>query len=167
MPQHAASQRGLRADGTPAMTPAEFRATREMLGLSVDWIAEWAGVHERSVRKWDQGVNNVPENIAAALDQIAKATSRFVDKVASKRRLEPEFVFTVPRPKKAEADRRLDAPWGYWSMDWWWRVAGRVLDADRKHRGAFVIYVDADEGEKPTMAPPAIPSAPERDARHR
>lgn len=164
MPQHNPPQRGLRADGTPSMTPGEFRATREWLGLSVDWIAEWAKVDPRSVRKWDKGDNNVPENIAVGLDQIAKATALFVDKVASKRRLEPDFVFVTPRPKKAEGERRLEEPWGYWSMGWWWRVAGRVLDADRKGRGGAIVYVDADQ-EGPSMAAPAIPAAPPRNVR--
>lgn len=147
------------------MTPAEFRATREYLGLSVGWIAEWAGVNERSVRKWDQGENNVPEAIAAALDKIAKATDLFVSKVAHKRLMDPSWEFAVPRPQKAEEDRRLDAQWGEWSMDWWWNVAGRVLDENRKGRGGAVVYVEAAEGEGPTMAPPAIPAAPERTRR--
>lgn len=158
MPDNHA-RRGLRADGTPAMTPAEFRATREMLGLSIGWIADMAQVNPRNARKWDQGMNPVPEGIAQALDKIARDTALYVEKVASKRALDPDFEFKVPQATMAKEDRELGEDWGYWSMGWWWNVGGRVLDADRKARGGAIVYVDAAE-EGPSVKPPAVPSVP-------
>lgn len=149
------------------MTPAEFRATREYLGISCEWISRWGDINDRSVRKWDKGDNNVPEPIAEWLDRIAKATELFVSKAAHKRAMDPTWEFGVPRPKKEKEDRKLNELWGGWPGDWWWNVAGRVLDEDRKHRGGALIYIDAHEGEGPTMAPPPIPPAPERGSHPR
>lgn len=152
-------RRGLRADGTPAMTPAEFRATRILLGFSVPRTAEIVKVHERSVRKWEAGDNAVPEGIAKSLDKICRDTALFVDKVASKRRLDPTWQFRVPVSRVGVENRHLDDAWGNWPMEWWWGVAGRALDANRKARGSFVVYVDAEQ-EGPSMRPPSIPDVP-------
>lgn len=151
--------RGLRTDGTPAMTPAEFRATREFLGLSIGWIADMAQVNPRNARKWDQGQNPVPEGIATSLDRIARDTALYVEKVASKRALDPHFEFNVPQPTTAKEDRELGEDWGYWPMGWWWNVGGRILDKDRKGRGGALVYVDAAE-EGPSVTPPKVPEVP-------
>lgn len=151
--------RGLRPDGTPAMTPAEFRATREYLGLSLAWIADMAQVNVRNVRKWDQGQNPVPEGIGQALDKIARETAQYVEKVAARREGDPDYRVKIPQPTTAKEDRELGEEWGYWPMGWWWNVAGRVLDRDRKSRGHALVYVDAAE-EAPNLKPPAIPHVP-------
>jgi hypothetical protein len=38
-----------------AMTSAEFRTMRELAGLTQADVAEWAGVADRSVRRWEAG----------------------------------------------------------------------------------------------------------------
>lgn len=155
---HDTPRRGLRPDGTPAMTPAEFRATRILLGFSVPRIAEVVKVDERSVRKWEAGDNPVPEGIAKTLDKMCKDTALFVDKVVSKRRLDPEWQFRVPVSRVGVSNRRLDASWGGWPMEWWWGIAGRALDANRRTRGGFVVY--GEDAEGPSMRAPVIPESP-------
>ncbi len=56
------------------MTPAELKTNREALGLTVGWLAEQAGVGERSVRYWEAGASPVPDDVAALIVSIeAKA----------------------------------------------------------------------------------------------
>lgn len=158
MSDTAPPQRGLLPDGSRAMTAAEFRTTRQMLGLSVRWIAAAFGVSERSVRKWDGNTNPVPEGIATGLDRIADTTADLVDAVVQRRSDEPEFVFRVPRPSGPDPeDQILGGAWAGWPVSWWWNAAGRILDADRGSRGGAVEYADPASGEGPTLPPPAVP----------
>ena len=73
------------------MTSAELKTIRESLGLPVSWLAERANVAERTVRFWESGRNQVPDDVAvliANLDarvNLAVAESlSVVDKVARK-----------------------------------------------------------------------------------
>lgn len=52
------------------MTPAELKTTREALCLTVTWLAEQAGVQERTVRHWESGRNQVPADVAALVGRI-------------------------------------------------------------------------------------------------
>ncbi len=47
------------------MTPAELKTLRESsLGLSAQWLADRAGVLQRSVQYWEAGRSRVPEDVA-------------------------------------------------------------------------------------------------------
>lgn len=52
------------------MTPAELKTTRESLGLSVAWLAERAGVQERTVRYWEIGHMPVPADVAQLIEAV-------------------------------------------------------------------------------------------------
>lgn len=57
------------------MTSAELKTMREALGLTVGWLAEQAGVGERTVRYWESGRNQVPDDVAELIGRI-EARSR-------------------------------------------------------------------------------------------
>lgn len=60
------------------MTPAELKTNREALGLTVGWLADQAGVGERTVRYWESGRNQVPADVAALVTRIEAQTRTIV-----------------------------------------------------------------------------------------
>lgn len=59
------------------MTPAEFKTTREALGLTAQWIADHTKIGLRTVQHWDVGSRVVPssvEDMLEAIDQTLEAT---------------------------------------------------------------------------------------------
>lgn len=83
------------------MTPAELKTTRESLGLPVAWLAERAGVQERTVRYWESGHTPVPADVA----QLVQALDEMIDRTvqegmeqirrASQAGMHPETVVLV------------------------------------------------------------------------
>ena len=81
------------------MTPAELKTIRESLGLSAQWLADRAGVLQRSVQYWEAGRSRVPEDVAELVlridAQFAEATRQalgVVDEQAVKQGQLPETV---------------------------------------------------------------------------
>lgn len=70
------------------MTPAEFRCTRELLGLPVDWLADHLGVSVRSVARWEAGTHPIPDGVAAEVLMLSDEASGLVSQAAD--RFEPE-----------------------------------------------------------------------------
>ena len=54
------------------MTGAELNTLRKALGLPVSWVAEQAGVRQRSVNYWESGRFAVPDDVAELLIQTDK-----------------------------------------------------------------------------------------------
>lgn len=52
------------------MNPAELKTIRENLGLSLQWLAQQAGVRLRSVEHWEAGKSPVPEDVAGLLTSL-------------------------------------------------------------------------------------------------
>jgi DNA-binding transcriptional regulator YiaG len=52
------------------MTPAELKTMRESLGLSINWLAERAGVSPRSAQYWESGERSVPSDVEELLIDI-------------------------------------------------------------------------------------------------
>jgi DNA-binding transcriptional regulator YiaG len=48
------------------LSGAEIKRRREALGMSQATLAKWAGVHVRTVSKWERGVHKAPEMLAVA-----------------------------------------------------------------------------------------------------
>lgn len=67
------------------MTPAELKTIRESLGLSAQWLADRAGVLQRSVQYWEAGRSRVPEDVAELVlridAQFTEATRQALDVV--------------------------------------------------------------------------------------
>ena len=61
------------------MTPAEFKARRESLGLSTAWLAKRWGVSLLSVQRWERN-RAIPAELALDFESIEDA---FRDEVAS------------------------------------------------------------------------------------
>ena len=57
------------------MTAAEMKTLRESLGLPVSWVAQQAGVTNRTVEYWESGRSAVPDDVASQLASI----DRFLD----------------------------------------------------------------------------------------
>lgn len=74
------------------MTPAEFKARRERMGLSTQWLATRWGVSLLSVQRWERN-RAIPDALAADFESIEDAFRDAVDTGAwaGKR------VLTVPR----------------------------------------------------------------------
>lgn len=79
------------------MTPAELKTIRESLGLSAQWLADQAGVLQRSVQYWEAGRSRVPDDVAELLlkldAQFSEATRQaVVDEQTAKQGHPPEVV---------------------------------------------------------------------------
>ena len=81
------------------MSPAELKTIRESLGLSAQWLADRAGVLQRSVQSWEAGRSRVPDDVAELLlkleAQFAEATRQalaVVDEQTAKQGQPPETV---------------------------------------------------------------------------
>ena len=81
------------------MTSAELKTIRESLGLSAQWLADRAGVLQRSVQYLEAGRSRVPDDVAELLLQIdaqfAEATRQalaVVDDQTAKQGCPPETV---------------------------------------------------------------------------
>lgn len=60
------------------MTAAEFRTIREWLGLTGDALAAWLGVNPRSVRRWEQGEQPIPDGVRLNIEQLEAHTAEQV-----------------------------------------------------------------------------------------
>jgi DNA-binding XRE family transcriptional regulator len=54
------------------MTPSEFRALRETLGLSQPSLAKAFGVSERTIRNIETDAGDVPPRDALAIERLAQ-----------------------------------------------------------------------------------------------
>lgn len=63
------------------MTPAEFKATREALGLSSQWLADRWGVALYSVQRWERS-RALPEELAIDIEGLVTRMRDEVDRAA-------------------------------------------------------------------------------------
>lgn len=52
------------------MTPAEFRAARKRLGMTVDELAEALGMTDRMMNHYASGAQPVPVTVALAIEAL-------------------------------------------------------------------------------------------------
>lgn len=60
-----------------SMSGDEIKRRREALGLSQADLAQWAGVHVRTVSKWERGVHAAPMMLAVAFRLWEEQPSTF------------------------------------------------------------------------------------------
>ncbi len=67
------------------MTPSEFRAAREGLGVSQEELAHLLGVNgSRIIRKWEAGENAVPEPVSILMKLLkTPRLRRVVEEIAN------------------------------------------------------------------------------------
>lgn len=63
------------------MTPAEFKATRESLGLSSQWLADRWGVALYSVQRWERG-RTLPEELSIDIEGLVSKMRDDIDRAA-------------------------------------------------------------------------------------
>lgn len=104
------------------MTDAEFRCTRDRLGLTMEWIAWKLDVAERTVRRWEAGVTPIPPGVAAYLMHLSGLTDAEARRVAGG--LDKEQLRLVTY--RSEADYSSDLPDGDWPASWHRALCARI-----------------------------------------
>lgn len=89
------------------MTCAEFKATRERLGLTSHNLANILDVNQSTITTWEAGISPIPDHRARQLSLLAQ---RFDDQVET-RRDEPGDVLFVPRNDSERKDTSTPARW--------------------------------------------------------
>lgn len=102
------------------LTPAEFKANRERLGLSTRWLADRWHVQEQVIQRWERR-RAAPNLVDDLLDLVDLFDTQVISYMNSQSR---EYV--VPRVSHID---------GYPAQ--WWRAA--ALEAAR-HTGATMTY---------------------------
>lgn len=132
--------------GSAAMTAAEFRIAREMLGVSGEWLASRLGVTERQVRRWEAGTSPVPDGVAGEVGDLLDEQVAFVESIVSElRETGPDgagqtWVTTYPSDAAYEAEH----PGTPWPSGWHRTAMGLVADELDFVR---VTYVGRGEAE--------------------
>lgn len=108
------------------MTPAEFKATREHLGLTSKWLAERWGVAVHSVERWEKD-RILPDDLLEDLLLIKRYADELIG-IAVKHGengLQIETPLDVPRT--AKDDYNKEYPPAFWRMIAW-EAADRTGD---------------------------------------
>lgn len=69
------------------ITPAELKTLRESLGLTAQWVADQAGVQQRTVQYWESGKKNrmtIPNDVADMLTGIDRRLEHLVQATTSR-----------------------------------------------------------------------------------
>lgn len=105
------------------MTPAAFKATRELLGLSDGWLANHLNVSSRSVRNWEAGRYSIPEGVAAELEALKRRTQDEVAEKASALQREPAPTLVTYR---SDADYHSAHPNSPFPASWHRALTARI-----------------------------------------
>lgn len=105
------------------MTAAAFKTTREMLGLSDGWLADYLGVSSRTVRNWEAGKYPVPHGVAVQLDGLKREARAEVDRLVA-------GLYGKPAPRLAtyrnDDDYKAANPGSKFPASWHRAVVARV-----------------------------------------
>ena len=75
------------------MSAAEFVCQRELLGLSIVWLAENLGVTKRTIYRWENGTHPIPDWAADRIRLYVKNTQDVIGKVAVQVMKDPSIPF--------------------------------------------------------------------------
>lgn len=128
-------------DQAVSMTAAEFRITRERLGVPGDWLATELGVTERTVRRWENGSSTIPTGVVEQLSTLVATTEDFIGDVVAQLRKNPmldgdgaQWVTTYA----SDAAYREEQPDLSWPAGWHRAAMGRVAERAPSVRITFV-----------------------------
>ena len=111
--------------GALPMSGAELRCLREWLGLTTRWLADHLGVAERSVHRWESGIREVPEGVAAEVLRLSEITYGVLNGLIYQ-------LLDVPEPGvytyMSDADYRSHHPEVDWPASWHRALCARVAD---------------------------------------
>lgn len=100
------------------MSPAEFAAVRDYLGLTQDDLAERLGVRStKTIRSWAAGTHAIPDGVRVEMERLEDETAAVVGRlVAELTASTGDPVLVIPQ------DGYQDG----WPARWWRHVAIRV-----------------------------------------
>ena len=111
--------------GVLLMSAAELRCLREWLGLTTRWLADHLGVAERSIHRWEGGVREVPEGVAAEVLRLSEITYGVLNGLIDQ-------LLDVPEPGvytyMSDADYRSHHPEQDWPASWHRALCARLAD---------------------------------------
>ena len=111
--------------GASPMSGAELRCLREWLGLTTRWLADHLGVAERSVHRWESGIREVPEGVAAEVLRLSEITYGVLNGLTDQ-------LLDVPEPGvytyMSDADYRSHHPEQDWPASWHRALCARLAD---------------------------------------
>ena len=111
--------------GASPMSGAELRCVREWLGLTTRWLADHLGVAERSVHRWESGIREVPEGVAAEVLRLSEITYGVLNGLIDQ-------LLDVPEPGvytyMSDADYRSHHPEQDWPASWHRALCARLAD---------------------------------------
>ncbi len=119
------------------MDRAEFKVTREALGLSAAQVAVSVGVGPRAVRRWELGGSAIGDDAAQMLEEFARVTDREASRLAARARR-----MRRPRIVTYATDEAFVAGWPAlaWQTARWHRaVAARAV---RHVPGAVIVFAE-------------------------
>lgn len=130
-------------------TAAGFRALRERVGLSQSDLAEELGVALRSVKRWERGLFDAPDEAWDVLGSYAETQEQMVDhareivlSVGEEAGRRPdEIVLTYYRTQEEyDAHGRDEGPYGVANAN------ARAVAAELAHYGVETCFRYPDEG---------------------
>lgn len=110
-------------DGTQPMTAAEFRMTREYLGLTGDQLAALTGRDARTIRRYESGAQVVPDEVRLDIELLEQVHASIVAALVAQLAVARENVLTIPTPHKADGANEAV---GGLPRSWWRSVAYEV-----------------------------------------
>lgn len=127
--------------GAAPMSGAELRCLREYLGLTTRWLAQHLGVAERSVHRWEAGMQCVPEGVADEVQRLSALTYEARSELADKMFDLPEFCVITYR---SDGDYRAHEPESDWPASWHRALCARLAD---EVTGLRISYWQVDWGQ--------------------
>lgn len=106
------------------MNAAEFRCTRELLGLSPEWLANHLGVSRRSLDRWEAGVSRIPRGVAVEMITINDYTNNELSLLIRMAARKTGFEFTTYRN---DEDMDADNNRSPYPASWHRALAGRLF----------------------------------------
>jgi transcriptional regulator with XRE-family HTH domain len=127
-------------EGTLPLTDAEFRITRERLGLSHEWLAGHFGVNERTIRKWEAGVTAIPGGRVLELLMLEEVADDLVDEaVETLEAAAPEDRTLIAY--RSDADYHAAHPGFGYPVGWHRAILGRVREVVD---GVEIVYAPSE-----------------------
>jgi transcriptional regulator with XRE-family HTH domain len=114
------------------MSPAEFRVTREALGLSTEGLARLLDVRRRAIERWESGTIPIRGGVESDVRGIVRRTNRVVDVEADRAQavIDAGYDYTLTTFRNdveySEYAATLGGP--IYTAGWHRAMAGRVRD---------------------------------------
>jgi len=124
------------------MTGAEMQATREVLGLSRNWLSADLQISERRMMRMEADKERIPDALVARLDEVAAHTRDFVTELIARYRREtkraPDTDVLI-HTYKADEDYAAADDWPGYPARWHRMCCARVCEAVP---GLIIAYAD-------------------------